>query len=173
MLDKKKLDEELIGYTPEELQYIHDTQQDLYSEEELAYLLEVAEQRRSELKSEAAQYLPREIECEKCGAPNPIENEVCQYCENKLDKKRYYDRAYKMAEGLDVEEEEEEVEAQESFLFQKVISFLIPLVGFILGAVMLANDNEEKRSVGKSCILLALAGVAVAFVLVVIFWNTL
>lgn len=167
-MDKAKLDKELEGYTPEELEYIHETQQDLYTPEELAYLLETADRRRREIDEEARAYLPEEVECPKCGGPNEFDNEECEYCGHALDKTAYLERARGIVTGEfdegEAAEPDDETSEGGGFVFHRVVSFVIPLVGLIMGAVMLASGDEERRAVGKSCILLAVAGVVVGLV---------
>lgn len=53
-MDKEKLDAEFAEYAPEELEYIHETQQDPYAAEELAYMLEVAEAKRQAIREKAS-----------------------------------------------------------------------------------------------------------------------
>ncbi|NDO18825.1 hypothetical protein FMM68_04045 [Lachnospiraceae bacterium MD329] len=50
-------------------------------------------------------------------------------------------------------------EQQGGYGFQYAISFLIPLVGFILGAIMLSKNDERERSGGKSCIVLSITSI--------------
>lgn len=38
--------------------------------------------------------------------------------------------------------------------FEYVMSFLVPLVGFILGSLLLAKDDPDEKLLGKRCILL-------------------
>ena len=49
-----------------------------------------------------------------------------------------------------------------------MISFLIPLVGFILGAILLSKDNEEEKQVGKSCIILGIVAVVISTIIIVL-----
>ena len=58
----------------------------------------------------------------------------------------------------------------DSYTFHYVISFLIPLIGFIVGAVMLANDNAEKRSCGKTCIIIGIISMIIYAVFTGAFW---
>lgn len=78
-MDRAKLEEELADYPSEELQYIHDTQQDLYSADELDYMRDIIERRKREELERMKAILPKEIECEKCGAPNEFERSTCKY----------------------------------------------------------------------------------------------
>lgn len=38
--------------------------------------------------------LPKEIECPKCGGPNPFKNDTCSFCGYKLNKQKYYNIDY-------------------------------------------------------------------------------
>lgn len=49
-----------------------------------------------------------------------------------------------------------------SYAFQYIFSFIIPLVGFILGATLLSKEHEEEQSVGKRCIVLGVVSVAIS-----------
>lgn len=100
MVDVNKLDEELGDADSEQLQYIYDTQKDLYSAEELAYILKLKAMRVQEedaeeraLLAKAEEYLPKEINCPKCDGPNDFHNDVCRFCGAKLKKAEYYNRA--------------------------------------------------------------------------------
>ena len=48
--------------------------------------------------------------------------------------------------------------------FQYFVSFIVPLVGFILGAILLSKDDEEQRQVGKECIVLGLFSSIIAII---------
>ena len=61
-----------------------------------------------------------------------------------------------------------EKESSNSYTFQYVISFLIPLVGFILGAILLSKENEEEKAVGKSCIILGIIAVVISTIIIVL-----
>lgn len=52
--------------------------------------------------------------------------------------------------------------------FRYVFSFLIPLVGYILGAILLSKSDEKEKKVGKTCILLGVASTILISVLVMI-----
>ena len=40
------------------------------------------------------------------------------------------------------------------------MSFLLPVIGIISGSILLTTDN--KKSIGRNCVLLSLAGVLIA-----------
>ena len=173
MIDKAKLNEEFKEYTAEELQYIHDTQQDLYSPEELTYMEEAIARKEEEFRDKLIDYLPEEIECEKCGGPNKFSNETCEYCGHPLNKSSYLKRAAEVAAGGDPDCLREDEDDEESYLFQKVISFLIPLVGFIMGAIMMSGEDPARRSIGKTCIILGIVSAVIYAVIANIFWGSL
>ena len=50
----------------------------------------------------------------------------------------------------------------ESYTFHYVVSFLIPFLGFILGANMLSSTDFKRQSVGKTCIILGVASVIIS-----------
>ena len=52
------------------------------------------------------------------------------------------------------------------YLFHYVISLIIPLVGFILGAIMLSKEDPEQRNCGKVCSILSILSVFVCLIVV-------
>lgn len=123
---------------------------------------ELKEKEEKDRQEKLKKLLPKEIECPKCLGPNPIGNEECCFCGSKLNKEKYYRLEYYENKEDDDSEIEED---KESYLFQYVISFLIPLIGFVLGAIMLSNEDSEKVSVGKSCIILGIVSVIVSAII--------
>lgn len=94
------IDVELEGNTLEELQYIYETQQDLYTPEELESIEALIASRRAAYDAEktkieglAEEFLPDQIPCQKCGGNNSFGNANCRFCEVELDKSKYYIRA--------------------------------------------------------------------------------
>lgn len=182
-MDKEKLFEELKPYSIDELKLIVSTQQDLYSPEEMNAIREMIdskekmkkldeEKQKIEQEKYIKEHLPKEIICPKCDGINPFENEKCCYCEYKLDKSKYYKIEYyekiKEIEEAEANLEDEadlEDENTQSYTFQYVISFLIPLVGYILGAILLSKENPEEKSVGKKCIILGIVSTIVSVVI--------
>ncbi len=142
---------EIQGYSIEELELIYETQKDLYSEDEMQLVKGRIEEINKQEKIE--KLLPKEILCEKCDGPNPFENDTCSYCGAKINKARYYNNP------------EEKMEKEDSGnTFRYVISFLIPLIGYILGAILLSKDSEEERSVGQSCIILGIVSTIIGVI---------
>ena len=155
---------EIENYTLDELELIYETQKELYSAEEMDFIYqriqEVKAEEKAKLDAWVEQNLPKEINCPKCEGPNPFENKNCSFCGHKLDKSRYYDPVY-----YAFAEEDDQNAQQEhgrSFGFHYVISFLIPMIGFILGAIMLGKNDEEEVSVGKACIILGIVSIVIA-----------
>lgn len=155
--------DEIKEYSADDLRLILNTQQELYTENELKLISEQIK-KREELDREAEQefikqHLPDELTCPKCDGVNPFNNEVCCYCGFRFDKRKYYDIHY-----YNQEEHENELQQEDdgkSYVFQYIISFLIPLVGFILGAILLSKDDEEEKSVGKTLIIIGILSVVI------------
>ncbi len=163
-MDKNKLLEEIKDNTLDELEFIYDSQKDLYSEEEMAIIKEKIEQYKKEERAKIEKMLPKEIECPKCGGPNPFKNDTCSFCGYKLNKQKYYNIDY----YNNVDSLEEDSSTEKSYTFQYIISFLIPLIGFILGAILLSKDNEDEVSIGKQCIILGIVSIIAYVVLILI-----
>lgn len=206
------LDGELEGCTLEELQEIHDTQQDLYSAEEIEHIASLIAARRDVLDAErkrleamVEERLPEEIECRKCGGPNEFANVKCKFCGATLDKSEYYDDARavlygEIRDGLHTDDgvrdealsrffaEEEEAldddevarqhiaapsEGEKSYTFHYVISVVIPLVGFIMGGILLTKEDEDDRSAGKVCIVAGIISVVIGYFLWSLYLNSI
>ncbi len=83
---------------------------------------------------------------------------------------------YRIENNIDFEEENNQEIAtliqskktihKNSYTFHYIISFLIPLVGFIVGAIMLANDDNEKSSCGKICIILGMISMILSIIII-------
>lgn len=163
--------DEIKEYTDEELDLIISTQQDLYSEEEMAQLQALQNERnrikKEEYEKKVLSRLPQIINCEKCDGPNPFANKTCDFCGHKLDRTKYYtDEYYEESE----DEAEDSNKGGDGYTFHRVISFLIPLIGFIVGAIMLANDKEEQRECGKTCIILAIVSMILGVIFAFMLW---
>jgi hypothetical protein len=153
---------EIKDYSIKDLELIRDTQKDLYTAEEMKVICDVIEEKTYHLIQER---LPKEIKCPKCDGPNLFEKDVCQYCGCKIDKRKYFDINY-MSEEENEEETQVENDKQDGYGFQYVISFLIPLIGYILGAILLSREDEESRSHGKVCIILGITSVLIYVIIV-------
>lgn len=166
--DKSKFLEEIKSYSSNDLRLIESTQQNLYTEEEMTIIREMIVTKEHEEKAEEEEFikahLPKEIICPKCDGVNPFENDNCCFCGYTFDKNKYYDRDY----YANTEDNTTIKEKGNSYTFQYVISFLIPLVGFILGAILLSKDNEEEKQVGKSCIILGIVAVVISTIIIVL-----
>lgn len=172
MMNKSKFLEEIKSYSSNDLRLIESTQQNLYTEEEMTIIREMIVTKEHEEKAEEEEFikahLPKEIICPKCDGVNPFENDNCCFCGYTFDKNKYYDRDYYANTEDNTTIKEKEKEKGNSYTFQYVISFLIPLVGFILGAILLSKDNEEEKSVGKSCIILGIVAVIINTIIIVL-----
>ena len=169
-MNKETFLKELQQYSADDLRLILNTQQDLYSPDELKLIEEQLENRINQDKKDEEEFikkhLPDEIPCPKCDGVNPFENEKCCYCGHTFDKSKYYNINYYLQEESETAAEEET--DKHSYTFQYVISFLIPLVGFILGAILLSKDDEEEKSAGKSCVILGIVAVIISTIIIVL-----
>ena len=172
--------DEIKQYSIDDLELIITTQKELYTTDEMELLKQQLQyryrQREEEQEKEAAAKkarilanLPESIPCQKCGGPNTFDNIVCNYCGANLDKKPYY------IDPDELHEEQDEkacVHGGDGFGFHYFISFFIPLVGFILGAVMLGNENEERQSAGKACIIIGVISIIITAIIYGITFTT-
>ena len=159
---------ELRGYSLEALELIYETQKDLYSEEEMLLIEQRIKDFAQQEKEKIEKLLPKEIICEKCDGPNPFENDVCVFCGAKINKEKYYTLEYYETPK---EQEKQYNENSDSNTFRYVISFLIPLIGYILGAILLSKDNEQEKSVGKSCIFLGITSTVLCIIILLGYYN--
>lgn len=162
-MDTQKFLDEIKDCSLDELKLIYNTQKDLYTDEEMAVIQKQIQEMETAKKvaedAWIANNLPKEIKCPKCDGPNPFENDECCFCGHTLDKNKYYSMEYYL--NKEEESEDEISEDGQSYTFQFVISFLIPLVGFILGAILLGKDDDDEKSAGKSCIMIGLVSIVV------------
>ena len=100
--------------------------------------------------------LPEEIKCPKCEGPNPFANDRCDFCGADLEKEKYYTLEYY---------ENGEGEAESGNGGRYVASFLIPLIGFILGAILLSKDDDREKAAGQNCIAFGVLGVIFGWIL--------
>lgn len=163
-MNREEFLKEYQDYPIEDLELICSTQEDLYSKEELQIICELIEKKQKEEEEELQKLilekLPDEISCNKCDGINRFENDICQFCGNKLDKRKYYDLEY--YDEISEETETESSEEETGYTFQYVISFLIPIIGFILGAILLSKDSDEEKNVGKQCIIIGIVSVVLS-----------
>jgi len=162
MSTKEEFLKEIEEYSVDELELIYETQKDLYTGEEMNLIKKQLELYEQKEKEKIEKMLPKEIKCSKCEGPNSFENDECVFCGAKLDKKKYYSLEYYESQCADIETES----GGEGNTFRYVISFLIPLIGYILGAILLSKDSAEEKAVGQNCIILGI----VSAVLGVIVW---
>lgn len=163
-MNKEKFLEEIKDNTLEELELIYETQKDLYSEEEMVIIKNKIDDFKKKEQEKIKKLLPKEIECPKCFGPNPFESDKCSFCGAKLNKEKYYNLGY-----YENDKESDESEEKTSYSFQYIISFLIPLVGFILGAILLSKEQIEEREVGKKCIIIAIISMIISAIIISMF----
>ena len=160
--------DEIKDYSVEDLHLIITTQQDLYTEDEMAQLKELLDKKADEviqeqlrqkaLEEEKRKELERKratlpLACPKCDGPNKRTDEVCVFCGAKLDKNVLYDK--------DLQEHTSN-QTSKSFAFNYIFSFLIPLVGFIMGGIMISDKERNRSSAGKTCIIIAIVSIVLS-----------
>lgn len=50
-----------------------------------------------------------------------------------------------------------------------IISFMVPLAGFIIGAIYLSKEEEHERHIGRTCLIIALLTTFIGFLLIMLF----
>ncbi len=151
MDNQKNILNEINEYSILDLKLIINTQRDLYTAEEMAVIEERLAFLEQEERKEIEKLFPKEIVCEKCDAANPFSNEVCEFCGHKFNKEKYYDPEY-----YENQDDSDEDSSSRSNAFRYIASFLVPLIGYILGAILLSKDDSSERSAGTVCIILSL-----------------
>lgn len=158
-----EFEKECQEYSIGELELIVETQQDLYSEEEMTCLTKTLEKKKQMAELELIKNLPKEIKCPKCDMIISIESEKCPYCEYVFNKNKLQ---YAVTDDEDSDlETTEESDDRNSNVAAYIFSFIVPLVGFILGANLMSKDNEEERSEGKTCIILGIISIIISSII--------
>lgn len=161
---------EINQYDYDDLKLIYDTQKDLYSTDELETIKTRLKELQDKGQTKPPKQFPKTIKCNKCDQINPFNNDICAFCKCKLNKDKYYKDNY----IYDPEEENNniaEINDRNSHAFQYIFSFLIPLIGFILGAMLFSKDNEEERSIGKVCIILGIVSIIIDSIIICFIWH--
>ncbi len=168
--------DEIKDYSVEDLHLIITTQQDLYTKEEMAQLKDLLDKKADEalqkelrqkaLEEEKRKELERKraslpLACPKCDGPNKRSDEACVFCGAKLDKDLLYENSLYDDELTEIKSGKA---TTKSFSFQYIISFLIPLVGFIMGGIMASDKDSDTSSAGKTCIIIAIISTILSFV---------
>ena len=122
---------------------------------------------KAEQQAKILARLPKTIPCPKCDGPNDFQNTNCVFCGFALNKQKYYKDSY----HEQAEKDHTATRDSNSCTFHYVVSFLIPLIGYIVGAIMLASDKEERQSCGKACIITAIISSAICAILCAILWH--
>lgn len=143
-------------YSIDDLELIIETQKDLYNNEEMKCLIEMLDIKRQAAEIERIKNLPKEIICPKCDIIISAESEKCPYCEFEFGKD-----IYQYAVNDDIEYEDD---SESSNMTAYVFSFIIPLVGFILGSNLMSKDDEDEKSQGVICIILGIVSMIISAV---------
>jgi predicted RNA-binding Zn-ribbon protein involved in translation (DUF1610 family) len=100
--------------------------------------------------SEAPSQQPRN--CVSCGRSISWDANVCPYCGHDYRAQVYagQQRGETISSGVKI-------------LFY-LLSFFIPIVGFIIGAIYYSKPEPEMKEVGKMCLILAVLAIVVTIV---------
>jgi len=93
--------------------------------------------------------------CSNCGKENKLNAYNCVHCGNILAKGS-------SEINTNTHTNYKSSQSNNSGCFVYIISLLIPLVGFIVGAIWLASDDYDKNTQGKTCIILGLVSVVLS-----------
>jgi hypothetical protein len=109
--------------------------------------------------SEAQAQPPRN--CVSCGRTISWDANVCPYCGHDYRAQVYAGqmRGETVSTGVKI-------------LFY-LLSFFIPIVGFIIGAIYYTKPEPELKEVGKMCLILAVLAILLNVVCAVAVWGTL
>ncbi len=158
MQSTKEFIEEMLQYSIDDLELIRDTQKDLYSQNEMRCIEDRIAFLKKKEEEKEIDYLPDTIKCHKCDGPNDKTSENCVFCGEKLEK-------FPTSHGAEYSYES----SDDSNVFRYVISFLIPLVAFIMGAILLADRDYNRQCIGKTCLILGIISSILPVVLMIIF----
>lgn len=135
-----KLREELKDCTSEELWLIYDTQKELYSEEELSVIRQMAKQRKSREDEEKAAVkklrAPKMTVCESCGTVNDPGVRRCVSCGQKLREKKAADPQKRL---------------KRIFVLYYTVGILIPPAGIIIALILVFSGETYRRAAGINC----------------------
>lgn len=112
---------------------------------------------RAELGRPAAHTSAGDRRCVACGRELAWDANVCPYC----------GRDYRIR--LPSVREEEPVSSGMKIVLY-LVSFFVPLAGFIIGAIYYVKPGQEYKKVGKVCIILAIVSVVISFAAAVILY---
>ena len=100
--------------------------------------------------------------CVSCGRAIAWDVNVCPYCGHDFRVQTSPVHVEAMGSGMKI------------FLY--LLSFIIPIVGFIIGAIYYTKPEPEYKHVGKMCIILGLLSILLVVicwvVVVAAFWTT-
>ncbi len=88
--------------------------------------------------------------CVSCGRAISWDANVCPYCGHDFRVTPSYGSGEQISDGMKI-------------LFY-ILSFLIPIVGFIVGAIYYMKPEPELKQVGKMCIILGLVSILLSVV---------
>ncbi len=97
--------------------------------------------------------------CVGCGRAIAFDANVCPYCG--------HDYRVQMAPA----QYQPQISEGMKIVFY-ILSFLIPLIGIIIGVIYYTKPDAESKNVGKMCIILALLAIVIGAVCWAAVWST-
>lgn len=155
----EKLREELKGCTAEELWLIYDTQKELYSEEELSEIRQMAKRRQTREEEEKASEKKLRAEkmrvCESCGTVNDPGAGRCVNCGQKLKAKKSADPQKRL---------------KRLFALCYAVGILLPPIGIVISLVLVFSGETYRRAAGINCFWISVFSVfAICFAAMIYF----
>lgn len=156
-----KFEKECESYSVDDLELIIETQKDLYSVEEMEYIINTLSKKKEAIEIERIKNLPKEIKCPKCEVILPVETSKCPYCEFDFGNDHY---RFAVTNNNDntPESMSDNEEPESSGVLSYVLSFIVPLVGFIYGAILMSKDDEFEKSKGIKCIIIGIISMIIS-----------
>lgn len=185
-------EKECNGYSIDDLELIIETQKELYTDEEMKCLINVLECKKQDIETEKNKSIPTEMKCPKCDVILPIETQKCPYCEFEFGNKNYKYAIIKDNINTDnigdcdscndeisdygnkdynYNDETSESNEKENNFVTYILSFIVPIVGFILGAILMSKDNENDKLKGITCVIIGIISIIVSSIIAVICLN--
>jgi len=85
-----------------------------------------------------------------------------------MNKKNFFERMQDST-NYDLCPQEEKEEKTDEYLLLYIVSFIVPLAGFLLGAKRLAQEEKEERDEGKRYIIIAILSIIINGTIVMFF----
>lgn len=151
--------DELKEMTTQDINLILCDQKDLYTEFELEIINAEMENRKINELSKKVFKLPKELKCKKCDGLISSKNSICQFCGHKINLDEFL-----ISEEYGDIEITKDGELNKSNTTLYIISFILPLIGIILGLIYIGKNEDD---LGKSLIIFS---IVMSFILSIAYW---